>query len=546
MQKIFENGTILTMDEKTPTAEAVLVEDDSIIRVGTKEEVYEKAEDGAKVIDLKGRTLMPGFFDAHGHFLTTALTQLSFVDVRCAPIGPVKSIAQMIRILKNSPQARKGKGPIVGFGFDDTLSEDGRMAEASDLDQVSTDRPVIVIHTSFHLVMANTVAMELTGTDDPSYKPEAGVVRRRNGKAVGVFEEAASQKLIRLAYSPAAMAKMAKGIGQVCDTYMRSGVTTICEGANGNDKVNTVKMAMKAGKFPARYILCPSLTEQGEVPPRIKGKHIINGPVKLLMDGSIQCYTAALSRPYATEAPGREGDKGYSGFTHMSVEELRGKLETILNSNRSFAIHCNGDDAIDKIMEALEGCANLKKNNYKRNLLIHCQTAREDQLDRMKALNLYPSFFPAHIYVWGDRHYSTFLGPERAERLDPVGSAVQRGIVFSLHNDSPVTVTRPLDLVWNAVTRKTQEGRILGSEQRISVEEALKGITIYAAYQYKVEDILGSIAEGKRADLVALDKNPLEAEPDDLRKIQVERVWVDGEIVWSDTCRQRGIWSHEL
>lgn len=535
------------MDENCPTAEAVLVENRIILKVGSSKDVLEAAQEGARVIDLKGRTLMPGFFDAHGHFVATALTQLSFVDVRCAPVGPVKSIAQMIEALKASPQAKNGKGPIVGFGYDDTLAEDGRMAECSDLDLVSDTRPVIVIHSSFHLVMANTVAMKETGLDAPDFNPEGGVVRRRNGKAIGVFEElAASRKLLEMAYSGPAMAHLLTGMGSVSRTYLKKGVTTICEGANANDMVKLVKAAMKTGQFPARYLVCPGLLENGEVPPRVKGAHIINGPVKLLMDGSIQCYTASLSQPYHTEAPGREGDKEYKGFTHMSVEELRGKLETIMDSNRSFAIHCNGDDALDKIMEALEGCHNLKKNGYKRNLLIHCQTAREDQLDRMKELHLYPSFFPAHIYVWGDRHYHTFLGPERAERLDPVASAVRRELPFSLHNDSPVTPTDPLSLVWNAVTRKTQDGRILGKEQCVSVEEALKGITIYAAYQYKVEDILGSITEGKRADLVALDKNPLEVPAEELKDIRVERVWVDGKIVWSDTFVQQGVQSREI
>lgn len=547
MQKIFENGTIITMDGECPAAEAVLTEDEVILKVGSREEVYEAAKEGVRIVDLKGRTLMPGFFDAHGHFIATALAKLCFVDVRCVPVGPVKSIAQMVQLLKDSEQSKKGKGPIIGFGYDDTLIEDGRMAEASDLDQVSDNRPVIVIHSSFHLVMANSVAMKETGTDSPDFKPEGGVVRRRNGVAVGIFEElAASRKLLDMAYTPSVLSKLPVGIGAISHSYLKKGVTTICEGADGNSKVNMVKMAMKTGQFPGRYILCPSMTEEGQVPPRVKGKHIINGPVKLLMDGSIQCYTAALTQPYATAAPGREDEKDYHGFMHMSVEELRTKLQTILDSNRSFAIHSNGDEALDKIIEALEGCSNLKKNNYKRNLIIHCQTVRDDQLDKMKSLNLYPSFFPAHIYVWGDRHYSTFLGPERANRLDPAGSAVDKGIPFSLHNDSPVTETDPLLLVWNAVTRKTKEGRILGEDQRISVEEALKGITIYAAYQYKVEDILGSITEGKKADFVALDRNPLMVEPDELKLIKVERVWVDGEIAWSDTFVERGIKSREF
>ncbi len=538
MQKIFWNGTILTMDEQKPHPEAILVDGENIIKVGTKREVFALAKDSAKVIDLKGRTLMPGFFDAHGHFISTALTRLKFVDVRCAPIGRIYNIEQLIAVLKNSPQAKKGKGAIIGFGYDDTLCQDGRMVEAEDLDRVSKERPVILIHASFHVVMANTKAMELAKVDVPDFSPEGGVVRRRSGKAIGVFEEmAAAKPLFDMVYDFATIASLPTSMGDICRDYLKQGVTAVCEGAGGNDMVKMIQMAMKIGEFPARCIVCPSLTKEGEVPPRIHDRHIINGPVKLLMDGSIQCYTAALSKPYASTAPGHEGEEDYCGYTHMSVEELRSKLEVILDSNRSFAIHSNGDAALDKIIEALEGCYNLQKNSYKRNLIIHCQVVREEQLDKMKQLNLYPSFFPAHLSVWGDRHYSTFLGEERANKLDPVGSAVKRKIPFSLHNDSPVTETKPLEAVWNAVTRQTEEKRILGEDERISVEEALKGITIYAAFQYKVDDILGSIEEGKKADLVALNKNPLAVNVDELLNIKVERVWVDGKIVWSDKLK---------
>lgn len=534
MQKIFWNGTILTMDEAYPNPQAILVDGEDIVKVGTKEEIARAASDRAKIIDLKGRTLMPGFFDAHGHFITTALAREKFVDVRCAPVGNITNIEQLIETLRTSPQAREGSGMIVGFGYDDTLSAEGRMLEAEDLDKVSDTRPVLVIHASFHVVMANSKAMELTGTNRPDFHPKGGVVHRRNGKAIGIFEEvAACRELMQMAYDTANIASLPFSMGEVCQEYLEQGVTTICEGASGNDMVKLVMLGMKAGQFPARYVICPSMTEQQEVPKRIRGKHIINGPVKLLMDGSIQCYTAALSEPYATPGPGHETADN-RGYTHMSVEELRSKLRTILASNRSFAIHSNGDRALDDIMDALEGCSNLERNNYKRNLVIHCQTVRDDQLDRMKNLHLYPSFFPAHLYVWGDRHYSTFLGPERADRLDPAGSAVERGIPFSLHNDSPVTDTRPLECVWNAVSRRTKEGRILGMEQRISVEEALKGITIYAAFQYKLDDILGSITPGKKADLVALNKNPLRVPTDQIPNLKAERVWVDGRIVWSN------------
>lgn len=579
MQKVFVNGMVITMDEERPTAEAVLIENNSIRQVGTKDEVLQGAKPGAKIIDLKGRTLMPGFMDAHGHFITTAMAQLSFVDVRCSPIGVITNIAQMIEVLKNSQQAKRGKGAIIGYGYDETLSEDGRLAEAVDLDKVSLDRPVIVIHASFHLIMANTAAMRVAGVKPSKNITEGGTARRRIGKNAGIFEEMPTARGIKkLTYRSDIMVKLLLGIGKISESYLKNGVTTICEGANGNDNARIVKLAMNTGRFPGRYILCPALTSDGRVPPRIKGKFILNGPIKLFVDGNIQDYTAALSKPYATKpntkttnipntkTPNIPSTKetnnsilktindlngiaskdardiaeiDHKGSVRMSVDELREKLETLLNSSRSFAIHCSGDLALDKVIEAMEGCYNLNRNYYKRNLIIHCQTVREEQLDKMKALHLYPSFFPAHIYVWGDKHYSTYLGQERAERIAPVKSAVDRSIVFSLHNDSPVTVTNPLELVWNAVTRKTSGERILGKDQCVTVEDALKGITIHAAYQYKLDAILGSITVGKRADFVVLDKNPLQVHPDQLPTIRVQRVWIEGKLVWSDSVKKR-------
>ncbi len=492
MQKAFINGVILTMDKNCKVADAVLIDKASIRKVGTKEEVLQAANSKVKIIDLKGRTLLPGFVDAHGHFINTAMSQLSFVDVRCAPIGEITSIAQMIQVLKRSPQAQKGNGPIIGYGYDDTLVDDERLANAKDLDQVSTTRPVVVIHASFHLIMANSVACK--------------------NKSSGIYKGVPTIVGIKkLAKRSDVMGNLLVGIRKVSDSYLKNGVTTICEGANGNSFAKMVKVGMGMGVFPGRYILCPALTVSGKVPPRITGKFILNGPVKL------------------TPSASQNGK--------MNILQLREQMEAILDSNRSFAIHCNEDLGLDVVIEAMEGCHNLNKNNYKRNIIIHCQTAREDQLKKMKELKLYPSFFPAHIYVWGDKRYSTSLDVINVEQINPIKSAVDQKMVFSLHNDSPITITNPLELVWNVVTRKTASGRVLGEEQRVTVEEALKGITIYAAYQYKLDDILGSIEVGKRADFVVLDHNPLQVSCDNLRNIQVQRVWIEGKLVWSNITK---------
>lgn len=440
MQKIFEGGNILTMDKKFPSAEAILVDRDFIIKVGSSVDVRKAAKENVKVINLKGRTLMPGFIDAHGHFTSTAMMQLN-------------------------------------------LMED----------------------------------------EDSEKKEENANIGNINSESYSRFQGKMKLKTT---------SKMFSGISRVVNNYLTWGITTICEGADGNQVAGLVSLAMKNGQFSARYIVCPSLTKEGKVPPRIKGSRIINGPVKLFMDGTIHNYTAALNQPYFI---GKEDTEKYKGEAIMTVKELQSKLEIIMNSNRSFAIHCNGDDAVDKILQALKDCYNIKNNTYKRNILIHCQTIREEQLDELKSLNLYPSFFTSNMYIWGEKHYHIFLGPERAARLNPAGSAATKGVEFTMHSDSPVTIASPLELVQMAVTRKTKEGMVLGIEQGVSIEEALMGVTYYAAYQYKMESLLGSIEEGKKADLIALEKNPLEVNPEEIKSIRINRAWVDGKLVWSDS-----------
>ena len=281
-----------------------------------------------------------------------------------------------------------------------------------------------------------------------------------------------------------------------------------------------------------RAIVCQSLKTDGKVPPRIVfngGKQLIDGPVKLIADGSIQAYTAYLTKPYYRNHPSRPKPEGYCGNPGMTREKLECAVDDIGKEGRAFAVHCNGDAALDMVLDTFAKAPHANRNA--RNLIIHCQMARDDQLDRMKEMGLLPSFFPAHIYVWGDNHVNTFLGEERGSRIDPIGSAVERQMCFSLHNDAPVTEPSPLTLIWNAVSRITQKGEIIAPEQKISVYDALKGVTCNAAFQYGIESWLGSLTPGKRADFIVLDRNVLIVPMEDIPSIGIVEVWLDGKRV---------------
>ncbi len=535
MDYIYYHGNIITMEKPGEQHSAMLVCGDRVVMLGTDEEVLRRKTASTECVDLEGKTIMPGFIDAHGHFLINALASHMFVDVTCAPAGKITCMDDLIQTLRAADEADPGKHMLIGFGFDDTLIEEYRMPETKDLDQVSTERGIMILHPSLHMMSANTKAIEQAGVADSGFNPEgATIYRDAEGKPTGVFEEmGAMGPFLKKAASAKMISQLPGAIGKTCQQYMEKGVTTVCEGAGGNAMATLTGAAEKVGKFPVRYIVCPSMGKK--VPKKMNKKDplkYIDGPVKLIQDGSIQIYTAGLSQPYTVQHAGRAKSEDYKGFQIRDVASLRKLFEEIIAAGRTFAIHGNGDGTIDSIIEALEGCKNLK-DIQPRNLLIHSQMIREDQLDKLEELHLYPSFFPTHVHVWGDRHKSSFIGEERANRINPCGSALKRNIPFSLHNDPPVTKVNPLSSVWSAVTRQTYSGDILGEEQRIPVYDALKAVTIDAAWQYGLDDMLGSLAPGKKADFILLDTDPLTCEADRLPEIQIEKVWIDGKAVWN-------------
>lgn len=526
---LIKNANIITMDENV-SGDCMILEGSRILAVGREEKLIAEKVNGADVVDMKGATIVPGFIDPHGHFFISAMAHKLFADVSCYPIGKIKNMSMLIQKLKCYGKEHPGKSTIIGFGFDDTLTEEYRMPTAADLDQVSSKRSVIVLHTSLHMLSANTIAMQRAGITDDTFLPECGRVYYENGKPTGIFEEAdAMAPIIKKAFSAKMIFSVLKAMEEESERYLREGITTVCEGA-GN-MAGFYKLAYSQHRMKNRAIVCQSLKADGKLPQRIvykEGRQLIDGPVKLVADGSIQAYTAYLTKPYYKNHPSRPKPEGYCGNPGITREKLEHALDAIGKEGRAFAVHCNGDAALDMVLDAFAKAPHADRNA--RNLIIHCQTARDDQLDRMKEAGFLPSFFPAHVYVWGDSHVHTFLGEERGSRIDPIGSAVERNMCFSLHNDAPVTETSPLSLIWNAVSRMTQKGEIIAPEQRISVYDALKGVTCNAAFQYGAEDWLGSLTPGKRADFVVLDRDILNIPIEDIRNVCIQSVWVDGKM----------------
>ncbi|WGL15796.1 amidohydrolase [Microbulbifer bruguierae] len=536
--RVYRGGTIVTMDSALPRASAVAIKGNKIVAVGSNDDIQAYLGEDTEITDLAGNTLIPGFIDAHSHLLFEGMVLSRFVDLNSPPVGKIENIDQIIARLKaRVGQASEGEW-IFGFGYDDTLIEEHRHPTREDLDKVSTEHPVWVSHVSGHMGVGNSVALALAGIDENTPDPEGGVIHRYKGgrKPTGLLEESAAMGPVMKEMFGSIGAKDAWDALQAAqDKYVSVGITTAQDGGASKETIGAFKAAKFLGGLKLRVVAYPVIDVKLEA---LKGEYELPesdewlkiGATKLFSDGSIQGYTGYLSHHY--HQPRDEEKPEYAGYPQTTREELAKQVMAVHKSGGQIAIHGNGDAAIDDILYAFEQAQNESPRADARPIIIHSQMAREDQLDKMAELGVIPSMFNMHTYYWGDRHRDIFIGPERAARISPAKSALDRGITYTFHADTPVVPMEPLRMLWSAVTRETAGGDTLGADQQISAEDALKGLTINAAHQYFDEDIKGSITVGKLADLVVLDANPLEVPVDEILNIAVLETVIDGEVVY--------------
>ena len=533
--RIYINGTILTLDADNSTVEAVAVRNGRIEAVGPGEEVKQQITGKSHIVDLQGQTVIPGFIEAHGHFPFSGYDAVG-VNLNSPPIGSMTRISEVLEALKEKAAGmEKGKW-VVGQGYDDTNLVEKRLLVRAELDEVSTDHPVFVNHISGHLGTANSLALEAAGFDMQTPDPEGGVICRdvRTGELTGELEETANFLVTNLATNLTAEENSAV-IKWAVEDYAQNGVTTVQAGFTDEKLLTGLSAASQIGQIPLRVIIWPDAELSEKM---IEGKYETEthnteffqiGAAKIIGDGSIQGYTAHLTEPYHTAY---KDDRGYRGYP---VTERKAMVELVKKFHRAgmqIAIHGNGDATIDDIIYAVDMAQKECPRDDHRHMLIHCQTARYDQLDEMKRLGITPSFFSAHAYYWGDRHYNVFLGPERACRQNPARSAQEKGIRFTIHLDTPVTPINPLLLVWSAVNRLSTGGNLIGDGERISALQALRATTIDAAWQIFQEDNRGSLEVGKLADMVILSENPLTVDKGQIKDIRVEQTFVGGRRVY--------------
>jgi len=534
--QVWTNGRVLTMDADGSQGTALVIEDDRIVAVGSDEDVQRWLPKADVVLDLEGRTVVPGFIEAHGHFPGEGLVAVA-ADLNSPPIGNVKTIPEALAALKEVDAAQPGDDWLIGFGYDDTMLAEKRHFTRADLDSVSTTRPILAMHISGHMAVVNSLALERFGITAETPDPPGGEIRKDpdTGEPTGLLLETASRPLQLEALNMPPLQQVAV-VRSAVDAYAAQGFTTVQNGLATLEQIKGMGGASKLGLIPQRLVVWPKDELALEAAEgtldlgQYASERVYIGAAKFVGDGSIQGYTGFLSEPY--HQPG-EHAADYRGYPNIDADTLKTQVKAIHCSGQQVAVHGNGDAAIDQFLDAWEAALEACPAEDARPVLVHAQMSRADQLERMKKLGVSPSFFSAHVYYWGDRHRDIFLGPDRAARISPAASAVALELPFTTHLDTPVVPIDSMLQLWTPVARETSSGQTLGPDERVSAEQALRAMTSDAAWQLRLEEQLGSIEPGKLADLVILSENPLDYDGN-LRDIQVERTLVGGVAIYEN------------
>lgn len=535
---VYYGGDILTMEgDSAVYPEALVVKGGRILYVGAKDEAMKKAGEGHAMVDLKGQALVPGFIDGHAHFHGFGAQAIG-ANLLASPDGKCNTIPELIQEMKDwyaKNGTDKSQGWVFGLGYDDAALKENRHPTAEDLDQVSKDVPVMAIHISGHFSAVNSKALEMLGINAKTPDPSGGVIRRKQGSKDpnGVLEELASIPHMLKVISPTdpVLADMYLDAGQKMAASF--GYTTANE---GRAMTNHEQMAdyAKRGKM---YIdvnswvdyLFPQYMRSEWYSKTYKNHYRIAG-LKLTLDGSPQGRTAWRTMPYLLPPDGQK--KGYKGYPALPKDEdVQKVVDSAFANNWQLKAHCNGDAAADQLFRAMNKAVAKYGNNDRRNILIHGQLIRMDQLDSLKKYDMVASLFPMHTFYWGD-WYKKIIGPEKAQQISPIKSALKKGLRVTSHTDAPVALPNLMMIMWTTVNRVSRSGTVMGPTERLTPYEALKSITIWGAEQFFEEGNKGTLTPGKLADMVILDKNPLKVDPMTLKDIQVMETIKEGKSVF--------------
>jgi predicted amidohydrolase YtcJ len=535
---IFRAHKILTMNPRAPAATHVAVRDGYILGAGALEDLNGW---GSYELDdrFAGKVLMPGMIEGHCHSMEGSVWQDHYVGYyarrgpdgleRPALRGIEEVVAQLSRV-----EAGMGKGeePIIAWGFD-PIYFSGRRMTVSDLDKVSTRRPIVVVHASFHIINVNSVVLRRANISADT--DVMGIMKGADGAPNGELQGMPARFLALGAIGRDHFEEMGRkeSLWRFARSAQLAGVTTATDLANALPESTLANLKAVTGdpSYPLRIVpaflglSCP--VAEGVAKMRALAAQSSDklrlGLVKLIADGSIQGFTARLKAPgYFNGSP--------NGLWYMDPEQIANILGAYHEADFQVHIHTNGDQATEVVLDAIEEVLTRTPRPDARFTLQHCQMAHEAHFARMARLGVCANLFANHLYYWGDQHFEQTMGPERAARMNATATAKRLGVPFAIHSDAPITPLAPLFTAWCAVNRKTVSGRVLGEAERISVEDALSAVTLGAAYTLKLDGELGSIETGKRADFTVLDEDPIAAGAGGLKDVPVWGTVLGGRV----------------
>ena len=534
---VYFNGDIITMEGNSPAyAEALVVKNKKIQFVGSSEEAMKIAGNNHQMINLEGKTLLPGFIDGHAHFASFSAQAIG-AKILPPPDAGAKDIPSLIEILKkwNTPENRALTGWIFGMGFDDSVLEEKRFPTKHDLDQVSTEFPIMIVHISGHFAVVNSKALELLMITSETKNPEGGIIRRENNNEPnGVLEELAAIPYMLKVLNPTSKEAADHFFEAGQEMALSYGFTTAQEG-RAMENHELLVAASQAGKLKLDVV---SYVDYLFVDKYMGSKwntntynnHYRIGGVKLTLDGSPQGRTAWRTLPYLLPPDGaKEGYLGYPAIPNDS--SVMAIYDKAFKNNWQIHTHANGDAAMDQMIRSMKPIAAKYGNNNRRNVLIHGQYVREDQLDSFKDLDVIASLFPLHTFYWGDWH-KEIIGDSLGNTISPTRTALNKGLKITIHTDAPVALPNLMRMVGISVDRTSRSGQVIGEKEKLTPYEALQSITSWSAYQHFEEDQKGTLQEGKLADMVILDKNPLKISPTEIKEIVVLETIKEGISVY--------------
>ena len=532
---VFRNGKVITVDKDFSIAEAVAVKDGRILWVGSDKEVWELVGPETKVVDLGGKTLMPGLIDSHLHVASTGAA-LMMLNLRTPPVHSIEDIKKLVA--EKARELGPGKW-ILGRGWDQAKLAEHRNPTRWDLDEAAPENPVALTRTCGHLMAVNSKALELAGITAETPDPVGGkIVRDESGEPTGMLEEAPAMNLVRSKIPPDGIPEFMEQIKAAYKAFNEAGITSVIDAGTTEDQMVAYQLLRERGEVTVRTNFMLRAID-GDEPieksvERVESFPMVTGfgdellrfqGLKILIDGGIGGRTALLREPY-------EGDPDDYGLLTVPVENLQRLVDAANKRGMLCGIHCAGGAAMDIVLEAYKKTNELKPIKGRRFYLIHAYQPSEENFRDCAELGVAVASQPSFLYYLGDSYYEN-VGPERSKWLKPHRAWLDHGIVVAAGTDSPVTPYHPFVSLWAAIARRTEvKGTQMGTEQRVSREEAIRMYTVNGAYLTFEEGLKGSIEPGKLADLIILDRDILTCPEDEIKETKVLATYLGGELVY--------------